>query len=80
MSSQSKVYACRLDNDLEVYSVFFDIKKAFDSVPAHELLLAKLAEIHVDPFIIQWIKCYLTNRFQMVVVRGEESSVLPVVP
>ena len=30
----------------------------------------------MDPFIIQWIRSYLTNRSQKVVVDGEESSVL----
>ena len=38
-------------NGREVYSVFFDIRKAFDSV-SHELLLSKLAGIQVDPYII----------------------------
>ena len=67
----------QLDNRREVYSVFFDIRKAFDSV-SHELLLSKLARIQVNPFIIEWIRSYLTNRSQKVVVDGEESSVLPV--
>ena len=56
----------------------FDNKKAFDSI-RHDLLLLKLAEIHVDPYIIQWIQSYLTNRTQMVVVGREQSSVLPIV-
>ena len=60
-----------------MYSVFFDIRKAFDSV-SHELLLSKLARIQMNPFIIEWIRSYLTNRSQKVVVDGEESSVLPV--
>ena len=67
----------QLDNGREVYSVFFDIKKAFNSV-SHELLMSKLTSIHVNPHIIQWIRCYLTDRSQMVVVSGEQSSVLPV--
>ena len=54
----------------EVYSVFFNIP---------DFLLLKLAEIHVDPYIIQWIRSYLTNRTQMVVVGSEQSSVLPVI-
>ena len=68
----------QLDNRREVCSVFFKIRKAFDSV-SHELILSKLARIKVNPFIIQWIRSYLTNRSQKVVVDGEESSVLPVI-
>ena len=66
-----------LEKGNEVCSVFFDLKKAFDSVP-HCLLLHKLSEICIDPFIIQWVHSYLTNRSQLVVVGGEQSSVLPV--
>ena len=55
------------------------MKKAFDSVP-HSLLLQKLSEIEVDPYIIQWICNYLTCRSQLIVVGGEQSCVLPVIP
>ena len=62
----------------EVCSVFFDLKKAFDSVP-HHLLLQRLNEIDVNPFIVQWIRSYLTCRSQLVVVGGEQSSTLSVI-
>ena len=62
--------------DAKFFSVFFNIKKAFDSA-SHELLMMKLTNIQVNPYILQWIRCYLTNRSQMVVVGGEHSSVLP---
>ena len=58
----------------EVCSVFFDLKKAFDSVP-HHLLLQRLNEIDVNLFIVQWIRSYLTCRSQLVVVGGEQSSI-----
>ena len=67
----------QMDNGHEVYSVFFGVRKAFDSV-SHELLMSKLASIQVNPYIIQWIRCYLTNRSQLVVVGGEVSTVLSV--
>ena len=52
-----------LDRGHEVCVVFFDVKKAFDSVP-HAPLLEKLSEIGLNPYIIQlkWIKSYLTDR------------------
>ena len=68
----------QLENGNEVCSIFFDLKKAFDSVP-HSLPLLRLAEISLDPFIIQWVCSYLTNRSQLVVVGGEQPSVLPVI-
>ena len=60
-------------------SVYLDIRKAFDSVP-HSLLIQKLTNIQVDPYVVQWINCYLaeTERSQMVVVGGVSSSTLPV--
>ena len=51
---------------------------SFDSV-LHSLLLLKLSEIEIDPYIVQWICNYLTCRSQFVVVGGEQSCVLPVI-
>ena len=43
--------------------VFFDVSKAFDSVP-HSLLLAKLNDLGLDPYLLRWIRNYLTDRSQ----------------
>ena len=43
----------------EVCSIFFDLKKAFDSVP-HRLLLDRLEEIAVDPSIHYAMDSYLS--------------------
>ena len=67
-----------LDNGIEVCTVYLDLRKAFDSVP-HCALLQKLYNIHLDPYIIQWINSYLAERSQMVVVGGACSPVLPVI-
>ena len=67
-----------LDNKAEVCSVFFDISKAFDSVP-HVLLLQKLSSINLNPYITRWVQSYLTHRTQRVVVNGTKSPALPVV-
>ena len=66
-----------LDSGHEVCVVFFDVKKAFDSVP-HAPLLEKLSEIGLNPYIIKWIKSYLTDREQFVVVDGSSSNPLQV--
>ena len=62
----------------EVCSIFFDLKRAFDSV-SHSLLLQSLVEIEADPYIVQWIRSYLTCCSQVVVVGGEQSPSLPVI-
>ena len=61
----------------EVCVAFFDVRKAFDSVP-HAPLLEKLAGIGLNPYIIRWIKSYLTDRKQFVVVDGSSSESLQV--
>lgn len=67
-----------LDDGSEIGSVFFDLRKAFDSVP-HAALLDKLLALQLNNYLLQWIHSYLANRSQTVVVGGEESTMLPVV-
>ena len=57
----------------EVGAVFFDFRKAFDSVP-HLLLLSKLDAIGLDPDIVSWIHNYLAERHQFVVFNGVSSE------
>ena len=57
----------------EVCAIFFDFRKAFDSVP-HRKLLDKLQDLGLDEHILQWVKSYLTDRSQKVVVNGESSD------
>ena len=68
----------QLEQGKEVCSIFFDLRKAFDSVP-HCLLLQKLCEIGTNPYIVQWTRSYLTDRTQIVVVGGEQSPAVPVI-
>ena len=44
-----------LDQGYEVCVVFFDVSKAFDTVP-HSLLLATLSELGLDPYLLRWIR------------------------
>ena len=61
----------------QVACAFFDIKKAFDSVP-HQALLNKLNKLCVPATIFHWLTDYLSCRFQRVVLNGSCSTWLPV--
>ena len=61
----------------DVCAIFFDFRKAFDSVP-HEPLLRKLSTLNLDDCILSWLHDYLCNRMQAVAVDGDESVSLPV--
>ncbi len=67
----------QLDNKKEVLAVFFDLKKAFDSVP-HLPLINRLQNIGLHPYILAWIGDYLLHRNQQVVVGSAISSPLSV--
>ena len=66
-----------LESGAGVAFVFFDLRKAFDSVP-HLPLLQKLGEIGLNDHILQWITSYLRDRHQFVVVDGACSEKTPV--
>ena len=67
-----------LDQGKEVCVVFFDISKAFHKVP-HLLLLQQMEEVNLDPYLVRWLRDYLSDRYQVVAVEGEISSKLQVV-
>ncbi len=52
---------------------FFDLQKAFDSIP-HRELLEKIRQTGLSSPILSWISDYLTCREQKVVVIGEEEE------
>ena len=68
-----------LESGRDVGAVFFDFKKAFDSVP-HRALVDKLKHINLNPVLLRWILSYLSGRRQQVVVNGETSDQLPSCP
>jgi hypothetical protein len=57
----------------EIRVVFLDISKAFDRV-WHKGLLFKLKKCGITGKLLEWLKDYLTNRQQRVVVNGEHSD------
>ena len=66
-----------IDNGKEVCAIFFDLKKAFDSVP-HRSLLEKLRSTGLNEHLLKWIYSYLHGREQYVVLNGERSCTKPV--
>ena len=71
-------WSAALDKGKEVCAIFFDLRKAFDSVP-HRCLTDKLTFAGLNPYILRWVASYLCNRRQYVVLNGKESSIIDVV-
>jgi hypothetical protein len=65
------------DNKDKTDVIYFDLAKAFDSVP-HNLLLHKLQSFGIHGTLLKWIGDYLTNRQQRVTCDGQNSSWRPV--
>ena len=62
-----------LDKGLSGHAIFLDFSKAFDSV-SHQRLLAKLGSIGNRGNTLRWIKAFLTNRQQRVIINGTSSD------
>ena len=64
------------NKDIEV--VYFDFAKAFDSVN-HDIILKKLKnDFNIDGLMLKFIKEYLRDRYQRVLINGNFSSTLNV--
>ena len=75
-------FATMLKKSGEVDVLFLDFSKAFDKVP-HVRLLKKLENYRICPQLIQWIKDFLEQRQQQIVLDGiasQQSEVLSGVP
>ena len=66
-------WAKAVDEGKEVCAIYFDLRKAFDSVP-HRNLIDKLENIGLNQYILRWIVYYLSGRSQYVVLNGGRSS------
>ena len=75
--STLSTWLAKLDAGRDICTVFFDCRKAFDSV-SHCPLLEKLISPKLDMHITCWVANYLTTRTQRAVVDGETSSAAPV--
>ena len=61
-----------IDRGEEVDVIYLDFAKAFDKVP-HKSLLSKLKGYGIKGKIYDWIKDFLSNRKQRVVINGKFS-------
>ena len=60
-----------------VDAIYMDFAKAFDTVP-HRRLIGKMEAYGISGEILQWVKDYLHERTQTVLVNGEKSYTAPV--
>ena len=56
-----------IDNGLPVDTLYLDLQKAFDSVP-HQRLILKLERLGITGNLLRWIKNFLSERKQRVVL------------
>ena len=71
-----------IDNGEPVDVIYLDFKKAFDSSP-HARLLKKVESLGIRDPLLSWVKAFLSERVQRVVIDGSKSdwtSVLSGIP
>ena len=71
-----EVFQCfcnAVDRGKEVRVIFLDISKAFDKV-WHKGLIFKLKQAGISGNLLEWLKDYLSNRRQRVVINGQHSD------
>ena len=66
-----------MDQQKQIDLILLDFSKAFDSVP-HKRLLQKLSHYGIQGDLHQWIKAWLTQRKQRVVLNNVTSRFVPV--
>ena len=62
-----------LDKGNPIDAIYLDFAKCFDSVP-HQRLLCKLEQYGISGNVLGWIRDFLTNRKQQVVINGTASG------
>ena len=62
-----------LDNNKAVRLLLIDYEKAFDRID-HSLLIQRVTEMGVHNSIVKWLRSFLSDRCQKIVVNGTKSS------
>ena len=62
-----------LQNGIPIDVVYLDFSKAFDSVP-HRHLLVKLQAHGIKGKLLNWIRAFLTDRRQWVIINNSQSN------
>jgi len=61
------------DRNIQIDAAVLDFSKSFDKVP-HKHLLSKLQLYGIQGNVFEWIRAFLSNRTQQVLVEGVMSS------
>lgn len=61
-----------LDNNNISTTVFFDLKKAFDTVN-HKILITKLAHYGIRGIVNRWFQSFISNRYQYTQINNYQS-------
>lgn len=67
-----------LHKGIQTDLIILDFSKAFDKVP-HNKLLMKMENYGIRGNTWRWVRSFLSDRTQQVLLDGEKSSQLPVV-
>ena len=69
----TKFVSDKMDEGKPVDVIYLDFQKAFDKVP-HARLINKLKALGIGGNVLNWIREWLKDRVQRVVINGEESD------
>ena len=74
--AEANDFSMCLNNGVHIDALFLDFAKAFDKVP-HERLCYKLSHYGINGPLLLWIKDFLSDRSQQVVLEGKYSDSCP---
>ena len=54
----TNIWSLALDKAMQVCAMFFDLRKAFDTVP-HQQLIEKIIATGINTYIVSWMRSYI---------------------